>query len=93
MKKRIFILYTGGTIGMRRSAGGYVPQAGLEAMMADMLPSHFRADVAELTLHEYESLIDSANIRPGRCRAGRRSRRTRRSAARCRGQCGTSPAA
>jgi len=64
MKKRIFILYTGGTIGMRRSAGGYVPQAGLEAMMADMLPSHFRADVAELTLHEYESLIDSANIRP-----------------------------
>ena len=64
MKKRIFILYTGGTIGMRRTSGGYAPEAGLDAMMADMMPSHFRAEVADLTLHEYEHLIDSANIRP-----------------------------
>ncbi len=64
MKKRILILYTGGTIGMRRTSGGYAPEAGLDAMMADMLPSHFRTEVADLTLHEYEHLIDSANIRP-----------------------------
>ena len=64
MKKRIFILYTGGTIGMRRTSGGYAPEAGLDAMMADMMPSHFRSEVADLTLHEYPNLIDSANIRP-----------------------------
>ena len=64
MKKRILILYTGGTIGMRRTSGGYAPEAGLDAMMADMMPSHFRTEVADLTLHEYEHLIDSANIRP-----------------------------
>jgi L-asparaginase len=65
MKKRIFVLYTGGTIGMRRSAGGYAPEAGLDAMMADMLPPRFRTEVADLTLYEYPHLIDSANIRPG----------------------------
>ncbi len=64
MKKRIFILYTGGTIGMRRTSGGYAPEAGLDAMMADMMPPHFRTEVADLTLHEYAHLIDSANIRP-----------------------------
>ena len=62
--KRIFVLYTGGTIGMRRAAGGYAPEAGLDAMMADMLPPRFRTEVADLTLHEYEHLIDSANIWP-----------------------------
>jgi L-asparaginase len=64
MKKRICILYTGGTIGMRRTADGYVPEAGLDALLADMLPKHLLADLPELTVHEYEHLIDSANIRP-----------------------------
>lgn len=64
MKKRIFILYTGGTIGMRRTSSGYAPEAGLDAMMADMMPAHFRQELSDLTLHEYEHLIDSANIRP-----------------------------
>ncbi len=64
MKKRICILYTGGTIGMRRTSSGYAPQAGLEAMMADMMPAHFRQELADITLYEYEHLIDSANIRP-----------------------------
>ncbi len=49
---------------MRRTSGGYVPEPGLDAMMADMLPSHFRSEVADLSLHEYPHLIDSANIRP-----------------------------
>lgn len=64
MKKRICILYTGGTIGMRRTADGYVPEAGLDALLADMLPRHLLADLPELKVHEYEHLIDSANIRP-----------------------------
>ncbi len=64
MKKRILILYTGGTIGMRRTSGGYAPEAGLDAMMADMMPPHFRQELSDLTLHEYEHLIDSANMRP-----------------------------
>ncbi len=64
MKKKILILYTGGTIGMRRAASGYAPEAGLDAIMADMMPAHFRQQLSELTLHEYEHLIDSANMRP-----------------------------
>ncbi len=64
MKKRILIVYTGGTIGMRRTSGGYAPEAGLDAMMADMMPAHFRQELAEFSLHEHEHLIDSANIRP-----------------------------
>lgn len=64
MKKRIFILYTGGTIGMCRTANGYVPEAGLDAMLGEMLPAHLLADMPELALHEYAHLIDSANIRP-----------------------------
>ena len=64
MKKRVCIVYTGGTIGMRRTTDGYVPEAGLDALLADMLPTHMLADMPELTLYEYEHLIDSANIRP-----------------------------
>ena len=64
MKKRICILYTGGTIGMRRTADGYVPEAGFSALLAEMLPVHPLGDMPELRVHEYEQLIDSANITP-----------------------------
>jgi L-asparaginase len=64
MKKRICVLYTGGTIGMRRTADGYVPEAGFDALLADILPRQPLTDLPELAVHEYEHLIDSANIRP-----------------------------
>jgi L-asparaginase len=64
MKKQICILYTGGTIGMRRTADGYVPEAGFDVLLADMLPVHPLGDMPEVKVHEYEHLIDSANIVP-----------------------------
>ena len=37
MKKRIYIAYTGGTIGMQRSSQGYIPQAGfMEKCLGEM---------------------------------------------------------
>ncbi|MDD2219356.1 MAG: asparaginase domain-containing protein, partial [Desulfoplanes sp.] len=62
--KRVYIAYTGGTIGMRRTAEGYAPEAGyMEALLAgfselqdERMPSY--------DIHEYEPLLDSSNMGP-----------------------------
>ncbi len=62
MKKKVYIIYTGGTIGMMRTQHGYSPQKGymqkeLEAigeLKADIMP--------EYDIHEYSPLLDSSNI-------------------------------
>jgi L-asparaginase len=64
MKKRVYIAYTGGTIGMRRAAGGYVPEAGLEQLISEMIAPRLQAQLPHYVLYEYDHLIDSANIRP-----------------------------
>lgn len=63
MRARILVLYTGGTIGMRASAAGYVPAPDFGARALAAL----RAQAAELPafeLREYAEPLDSANIRP-----------------------------
>ncbi|RMH15846.1 MAG: L-asparaginase 1 [Acidobacteria bacterium] len=63
-QKSILIVYAGGTIGMRRSRRGYVPQAGfLEARMAAM-PDLRSPDLPRYAIHELVPLLDSANMRP-----------------------------
>ncbi|MCP5419415.1 MAG: asparaginase [Gammaproteobacteria bacterium] len=64
MKKRVFIAYVGGTIGMRRAAQGYVPEAGLAELLAQMAAPSMAADMPEYTLHECSRLMDSANLQP-----------------------------
>jgi L-asparaginase len=64
MKKSIYILYTGGTIGMAKSSGGYVPKAGLLTSLMQKMPEFSHPDMPLYTIHEYPSLIDSANIQP-----------------------------
>lgn len=61
---RIYIANTGGTIGMRRTERGYVPSAGyLEELMAAM-PELHHPSMPEYVIHEYEPLLDSANMTP-----------------------------
>ncbi|ART79449.1 asparaginase [Oceanisphaera avium] len=63
-KKRIYIAYTGGTIGMQHSAQGYVPARGfLPQCLAAMTEFH-DPSMPEYELHEYQPLIDSADMAP-----------------------------
>ena len=64
MKKRIYILYTGGTIGMKRSPKGYVPMAGLADLISQKIPIHLSANMPEYVLEELDELIDSTNATP-----------------------------
>ena len=63
-KKRIYIAYTGGTIGMKPSKDGFIPVAGyLSKTIADM-PEFYHSQMPEFEIHEYDPLIDSANVSP-----------------------------
>ncbi len=64
MNKRIYILYTGGTIGMQRSARGYVPMPGLAELIAEKIPIHLSANMPQYVLEELEVLLDSTNAGP-----------------------------
>jgi L-asparaginase len=64
MKKRSYIAYTGGTIGMQRSSQGYIPQAGfMENCLANM-PEFHREEMPDYAIHEYSPLIDSSDMTP-----------------------------
>ena len=64
-RKRIYVAYVGGTIGMKAIDGGaYAPVAGhLTAQIRDR-PELRAAEVPELSITEYKPLLDSANARP-----------------------------
>ena len=63
-RKRVFVAYTGGTIGMDRSARGYTPAPGsLQEQMAAM-PELAHASMPDVTVHEYDPLLDSSNMTP-----------------------------
>ncbi|HQC72897.1 MAG TPA: asparaginase domain-containing protein, partial [Candidatus Competibacteraceae bacterium] len=64
MKKRVFIAYTGGTIGMRRSADGYIPETGLDTLLAQLLPAERATELPDYVLYECSPLLDSANLHP-----------------------------
>ncbi len=64
MRKRIYVAYTGGTIGMRPSSQGYVPAAGFLSETLAAMPEFHRAEMPEFTLHEYDNLIDSSDMDP-----------------------------
>lgn len=64
MRKRVYIAYTGGTIGMARTRSGYVPKPGsLQKQLAEM-PELRRETMPAYTIHEYRPLLDSSNMTP-----------------------------
>lgn len=65
MKKRIYIAYTGGTIGMKPSENGYVPQKQHLTDAIMKMPDFHRDEMPEFTINEYHPLIDSSNMSPG----------------------------
>lgn len=63
-KKRIYIIYTGGTIGMQETPEGYKPYPGLLTKLLESMPELKHKDSPTYTLHEYDPLIDSADATP-----------------------------
>ena len=63
-KKKVYIAYTGGTIGMKPSAKGFVPQKGFLGATLQSFPEFQHPDMPEITIHDYAEPIDSANMSP-----------------------------
>ena len=64
MKRKILILYTGGTIGMQASANGYVPVTGFEQLLRQQLKAGAAQQLPAFDVLELERLIDSSNLEP-----------------------------
>lgn len=63
-RKRVYVAYTGGTIGMLRSDAGYSPEAGYLRKQLDQMPELQHSSMPDVELHEYSPLLDSANMTP-----------------------------
>lgn len=63
-KKSIYVIYTGGTIGMQRSENGYIPVSGHLQQQLAAMPEFHRPEMPSFTLHEHAPLIDSSNMSP-----------------------------
>ena len=64
MRKKVYIAYTGGTIGMQRVDGNYVPVSqSLQAQMSQ-IPAFQHPDLPDCTIREYDPLLDSTNMTP-----------------------------
>ena len=62
MKKRICILYTGGTIGMVPSDKGYVPSSGAFLDLLRSIPDLYWEDMPDWDVVEFDPLLDSSDI-------------------------------
>lgn len=62
--KRIFVIYTGGTLGMQPTPRGYQPLAGWLEQQLRQLPELQAGDMPEFVLHEYAPLLDSSDMQP-----------------------------
>lgn len=63
-KKHIYIAYTGGTIGMKKSANGYIPAEGFMSEQLQSMPEFHREEMPNFTVHEYDPLMDSSDMTP-----------------------------
>src|SRR6218665_2075674 len=59
---KLFVLYTGGTIGMLQTAQGLAPAGGFDARMREHLNSLSPAVEIDWQFHELLPLLDSANM-------------------------------
>lgn len=65
-KRKIFIGYVGGTIGMLKTPTGYQPKSGfLEKKLAEILKNDSNSQsIGKYHIHEYNPLLDSSNMTP-----------------------------
>ncbi len=64
MKKRIYIIYTGGTLGMKRTKRGYAPYKGYLQKLMALMPELNDEIMPLYEINEYDPLLDSANMTP-----------------------------
>lgn len=65
MTKKVYIAYTGGTIGMKQVDGRYLPIPNfLQQLMAEN-PAFQHEVLPHYTIHQYDPLLDSPNMTPG----------------------------
>ena len=63
-KKRIYVLYTGGTLGMLPTEQGLQPAAGWLGQQLAQMPCLLTEEMPEFVVHEYQPLLDSSDITP-----------------------------
>jgi L-asparaginase len=63
-KKRVYVAYTGGTIGMLGQPKAYSPAPGYLAERLAKLPELAAASMPEIEFQAYEPLLDSADMTP-----------------------------
>ena len=63
-RKRIYIAYTGGTIGMKKSSRGYIPAEGFLTETVINNAEFNREEMPLFDIHEYCPLIDSSDMSP-----------------------------
>ena len=63
-RKRIYVAYVGGTIGMQATDSGYAPIKGHLSALIRGRPELNDHEVPDLVIAEYAPLLDSANARP-----------------------------
>ncbi|HEY2828569.1 MAG TPA: asparaginase [Thermoanaerobaculia bacterium] len=63
-RKRVYVAYTGGTIGMARSQRGYTPAPGSLREQMAVMPELAHESMPDVTVNEYEPLLDSSNMTP-----------------------------
>ena len=49
--KKLYVIYTGGTIGMKKSAVGYVPTPGLLTQLMSTMPEFNHPEMPSYTIH------------------------------------------
>lgn len=62
-KKHIGLIYTGGTVGMEKTAHGYAPMRDFESVLSELLQDK-NDGLPHYTLHAYATPIDSSNATP-----------------------------
>lgn len=63
-KPSIYVAYTGGTIGMQKTANGFAPVAGFLTQCIKDMPEFFHEEMPHFVINEYDPLIDSADMNP-----------------------------
>ncbi|NJN55862.1 MAG: asparaginase, partial [Anaerolineae bacterium] len=64
MKKRVYVAYTGGTIGMKFVDGRYLPIPGFLQTLMAADPAFQHPQLPEYTISQYAPLLDSPNMTP-----------------------------
>ena len=64
MKKRVYIAYTGGTIGMKKVNGRYLPMPNFLQELMTTNPAFHHPDLPNYTIQQYDPLFDSPDMSP-----------------------------